>query len=180
MILKKKQRLLVLLGLLYTFSISSAVLARQPEVESLHPDWVAVNAEQKDITAKIRQFLEQSGYNYTKVSDTVWSIPYQGKSLANFEVNIITIPDSDLFLIVALVAQKQNLKVSQDLFYKLLKFNHSVDWVKVAITDDGDLIVRIDIDGRTMDLKAFKDAIAQLAAATDELHGQIKASLIPE
>jgi hypothetical protein len=178
MIFKKKRRLLFWLGLLYPFSISSVALARLPEVEPSYQ--VAVNAEQKVITAKIGQLLEQSGYSYTKVSDTVWSIPYQGKSLANFEVNVITIPDSDLFLIVALVAQKQNLKVSPDLLYKLLKFNHSVDWVKVAITDDGDLIVRIDIDGRTMDLKAFKDAIAQLAAATDELHGQIKASLIPE
>lgn len=141
---------------------------------------VAASQGQSSIAAKIRQYLEQFGGSYTKVSDTTWTVPYQGKSWKSYDVYVSTIPNSDLVLIGVPVAAKKNLKPSQDLYLKLLKYNNTVDSVKVGIDDDGDLFLRADVNGRTMDFQEFKEVLEQVAAATDELHSQIKSAIVPE
>lgn len=147
---------------------------------SLSSRLVAASQGQSSTAAKIRQYLEQFSGSYTKVSDTTWTIPYQGKSWKSYDVYVSTIPNSDLVLIGVPVAAKKNLKPSQDLYLKLLKYNNTVDSVKVGIDDDGDLFLRADVNGRTMDFQEFKEVVEQVAAATDELHSQIKSAIVPE
>ncbi|MDX2242079.1 MAG: hypothetical protein NW224_15445 [Leptolyngbyaceae cyanobacterium bins.302] len=165
--------LTTLVGLL---PLSAGAIAQHPEQ---HAKQSISAAQPKQIGAKIAQFLQQAGGSYTKVSETVWKVPYEGKSLANFDVMVITVPEADLVVSGVVVAEKKQLKLSQDLLYKLLKFNNSADRVKVGIDDDGDLFIRIETSGRTLDLEQFKADTEQLAAATDELHRQIKSSLVP-
>lgn len=127
---------------------------------------------------KVAKFLEQVGGTYTKVSEGVWQIPHNGKSLANFDVLVITVPDSDLLAIFATVVEKKNLKISQNLLYKLLRFNNAADRAKVGFDDDDDLFVRIDLDSRTVDLKEFQEALGQVAAVSDEVYAAIKGSIV--
>jgi hypothetical protein len=165
--------LLILLG-------GALAPAGQAALTPTSPQSVAAAQGQSSIAAKIRQYLEQFGGSYTKVSDTTWTVPYQGKSLKNYDVFVSTIPNSDLVLIGVPVATKKNLKPSQDLYLKLLRYNHVADSVKVGIDDEGDLFLRADLNGRTMDFQEFKEIVEQVAAATDELHGQIQSSLTPD
>lgn len=143
------------------------------------PDRIAASQGQSSITAKIRQYLEQFGGSYTKVSETAWTVPYQGKSLKNYDVFVSTVPNSDLVVIGVTMVPKKNLKLSQELYLKLLKYNNAADSVKVGLDDDGDLFLRADINGRTMDFQEFKEIVEQVAAATDELHGQIQSAIGP-
>lgn len=162
--------LLVLLG--GAWSLGGQAVAITPA-----PSAIAAAQGQSSMTAKIRQYLEQFGGSYTKVSEMAWTIPFQGKSLKNYDVFVSTIPNSDLVVIGVTMVPKKNLKPSQDLYLKLLKYNNTADSVKVGIDDDGDLFMRADVNGRTMDFQEFKEVVEQVAAATDELHGQIKPSL---
>jgi hypothetical protein len=176
--LKIKTRQLAYLAvlILLTGTLTPSVQA----IPRLEPSTaIAVAQSQSAIATKIRQYLDQYG-SYTKVSDTLWTVSYEGKSLKNYDVFVSTIPDSELIVLGVTLATKKELKPSQELYLKLLKFNNDVDSVKVMIDDEGDLLLRADVNGRTMDFQEFKQIIEQVALATDELHSQIKSSLMPE
>lgn len=174
---RKKLDLMLSLALFVSMcSTSTTVYAHQPTIGSSNV--VAVATEQKLIVAKIGQFLQQSKLSYTKVSDALWTIPYKGKSFDDFNVSLATVPETELFVMFVIVAEKKNLRISQDLLYKLLRYNLSADQVKVGVDDDGNLMVRADVNGRTMDLKEFNDTLDQVAGATDEVYEQIKGSLL--
>ena len=130
----------------------------------------------KSVTAKITQFLEKES-GYTKVSENVWTIPYEGKSLARFNVIVTTDPDSKFVVMLVVIAKKKDLRLSQDLLYTILKYNDLADQVKAGIDQDGDLFLRAEISGRLIDLQEFRSVVEQMAAASDQLHGQISSSL---
>jgi hypothetical protein len=50
-------------------------------------------AATQDPAAKMVQLLEASGYSYTKASDKVWAVPFEGKALAKFNVVVSTQQD---------------------------------------------------------------------------------------
>ncbi len=137
---------------------------------------LAAPAKQNN-TAKIGHFLEQFGGAYTKAADAVWVVPFKGKALPNFDVFVATASDSNLLIIGVTVAKKQNLKLSQALLHRLLKYNHSADYVKVGFDDDEDLFVRAELNAKTMDFESFKEVLEQVGAAADELYAQIKPNL---
>jgi hypothetical protein len=139
---------------------------------------LAVAAPAKQNTAaKVGQFLEQFGGTYTKAAEAVWVVPFEGKALSKFDVFVATSSDSNLAIIGVTVAKKKNLKLSQDLLLRLLKYNHSADYVKVGFDDDEDLFVRAELNAKTMDFASFKEVLEQVGAAADELYAQIKPNL---
>ena len=121
------------------------------------------------------QLLESSGYNFKVVNATVWSINFTGKKLPTFKVILAT--QDDLVVVFVTIAEKKNLPMTADFLYRLLRFDHSLDRVKVGIDDDGDAFVRVDLTVRILDLQEFKMNIEQVAAAADETYGGIMASL---
>jgi hypothetical protein len=128
--------------------------------------------------AKTAQFLEQFGGPYTKAAEAVWIVPFKGKALADFDVFVATSPDSNLLVMGVTVAKKQNLKLSQPLLYRLLRYNNTADYVKVGFDDDEDLFIRAELNASTTDFQSFKEILEQVGAAADELYAQIKPSLI--
>ena len=135
-------------------------------------------ATAKSVTDKIKQFLEKEN-GYRKFSENVWSVPFKGKSLTNFDVIISKDPDSDLVIMMVILAEKKDLRLSQDLLYEILKFNDIADYVKAGIgEEDGDLFLRAEIRGRLMDLQEFQSVLEQIAAASDQLHKRVSSSLV--
>ncbi len=113
---------------------------------------VPVPIAAKSVTSKITQFLEKES-GYRKLSDDIWAIPYQGKSFANFDVLITITPSTKFFIMLVVIAKKKDLLLSQDLLYKILKYNDSAGQAQTAIDDDGDLYIRGEINSRLMDLQ---------------------------
>jgi Putative bacterial sensory transduction regulator len=136
------------------------------------------SAQQANTTQKIEQFLEQFGGTYTKRTEGIWIVPFQGKSLESLEIFVAVSQETDTLLMGATLVNKKNLRVSESLLYQLLKFNHSADYVKVGFDDDEDLFLRAELNAKTIDSKSFKEILEQVGAATDELHAQIKPALI--
>jgi hypothetical protein len=159
--------------------VSSPLIHSQISWLSLHlsPPAMAVPA-QKSAAAKIARFLEQFGGPYTKASEAAWVVPFKGKTLSEFDVYIATSPDSSLLVMNVTIAKKKNLKLSQPLLYRLLKYNNAADYVKVGFDDDEDLIVRVDLNVKTADFQSFKEVLEQVSAASDEVYAQVKPSLI--
>jgi hypothetical protein len=124
--------------------------------------------------ARVGHLLEVSGYNFKQSpkSDKVWVVDFKGKSLASFKVVLAT--QDDLLVTFVTVTEKKRLPTSSEFLAKLLKFNHSLDRVKIGIDDDGDLFVRTDVTIRVLDNQEFKLNIEQVAAAADEVYNGIK------
>jgi len=158
-----KKAVLLFVVLCFISLFSEQVSAQKQKVDS------------KTINSKIAQFLEKEG-NYTKVGDGIWTVPYQGKSIKSIQVLVITGAEIELVIFVAKVANKKEIPLKPDLLYKILRF--SVDQVKVVIDNDGDLMAQAEINARLTDYKEFNEVINQVAAAADQLHGQIKSSLV--
>ncbi len=125
--------------------------------------------------------LNSTGYPYiTTKSPTVWVMHFTGTHLKDIKV-VMAIGgdvDSDLIVFVT-VAEKRQMPVNVDFRYKLLKFNHSLDQVKVGFDGDDDLSVRIDGSLRLADGIFLKRIIDQVKNASDDIYGQIQGDLQP-
>ena len=165
--------LLVLLILSFAVQLSAQ---QRPASSKKRPP--AVADATRIVTGKINQFLgKQPGYS--KVAPNIWTIPYNGKSLTNFQVIVSLAEGGELVILFVVLVKSKDMRPSQDLLYTILKFNHVADFVKAGIGDDGDLFLRADINGRLMDLRQFQSVLEQVAAAADGLHGQIISLLAP-
>lgn len=128
-------------------------------------------------TVRVNTLLGQSGYTFVQIpGKSVWTIDFTGKSLPKFKV--ILAAQDDLLVVFVTIAQKKNIPLSPDFMMKMLRFDHSLDRVKVGIDDDGDAFVRIDLSVRILDSQEFKLNIEQVAAAANEVYGGIQSSLV--
>jgi hypothetical protein len=125
-----------------------------------------------EVATKVAQLLDQSGYTYTKHSDTAWSINRQGNYLSQFKVIIAV--GSDIMVAFVIVAKKAQMNRSEDLLRTLVRQDHEYDYVKVGLDRDDDLFVRIDSNARLLDLQEFKATIEQVANTSDEIYKQVR------
>ena len=167
------KKLLVLFILLFAVQIS----AQQPSANSKKRPPAVADASQI-VNRKITRFLEKQP-GYTRAADNIWTIPYKGKSLTDFEVMVVTSEGGELVIFAVVIAKSKEMRPNHDLLYTILKYNNLADHVKAGINDEGDLFVRADISGRLMDLPQFQSILAQVAAASDGLHGEIVSLLAP-
>ncbi|HJQ69856.1 MAG TPA: YbjN domain-containing protein [Blastocatellia bacterium] len=127
---------------------------------------------QDSSASKVARLLEESSLGYSKASNNVWSVPFQGKALPNFLV--VASVQQDILVLFVVVAEKKDIRVAPELMQKMLKMNADLDRVKIGFDKDGDAFVRIDLSIRVLDVQEFKANIEQVAAAADELFTAIK------
>ncbi len=113
-------------------------------------------------TAKVIQLLQESGYLHRKTGENTWLIERQGKS------PILLATGAEFVVLGIVVAVKKNIRASGDLNFKLLKLNHSLDYVKAGFDDDDDLFVRVELRIRTVDLQAFKLMVEDVIDGADK------------
>ena len=123
-------------------------------------------------SAKVEQWLKQSGLNYTKAADNVWLVKSKGNALQDFNTLVAT--NEGVVVIGVVMANKKDFKMSQDLLFKILKLNHDYDFVKIGFDNDDDLFVRLERKVRTLDLEEFKACYSEVTVASDRLYTEIK------
>jgi hypothetical protein len=157
--------------------VIAALVSIPPAANSApKPGSQAVSAATTASSTRVTQLLSASGYNFKQVTATVWSIDFTGKALSKFKVILAT--QDDLLVVFVTVAEKKSIPLSADFMMKLLRFDHSLDRVKVGIDDDGDAFVRVDLTVRVLDGQEFKLNVEQIAAAANEVYAGIQTSLV--
>ena len=129
-------------------------------------------AQQGSTQAKLARILDRSGYSYTKAAENVWTVTFKGNSLSEFPVFITSA--EDVVVIGAVVAKKEDMRVTTEMMRLLLKLTHDLDRTKIGFDDDDDLFARVEISSRVFDDQEFKVNIEQVAAVTDRVHREIK------
>ena len=130
---------------------------------------------QESATAKVNRLLQENNYKFVVKKAGVWTVVFNGKDLKSFTVVLAS--SDDLLVTFVTVAQKKDMELTPNFIQTLLKFNDSLDRVKVGIDSDGDLFVRTDQSIRILDAKEFKDNTEQLAASANEVYAGIKSLL---
>lgn len=130
----------------------------------------------KASAAKIVQLLEDSGHNYGKAGENVWTIRYKGNHLSEFAV--VVIGHESMLILVGVVAEKKDFNATPEMMRKLLLLNDDFDRVKVGIDKDGDLFNRIDLSLRIVDTQEFKANLEQISSAVDQTYAAIKPYLV--
>jgi hypothetical protein len=129
-------------------------------------------------SAKVEQWLKQSGVKFTKHGDNVWLVKSKGNALQDFNTLIAT--NEGVVVIGVVMANKKDLKMSQDLLFKILKLAHDIDFIKLGFDNDDDLFVRSERKVRMMDFEEFKACYGEVTNAADHLYTQIKPFLNPK
>lgn len=132
---------------------------------------VAQDKPDSNDPSKLVALLEKSGHNYTKVKDGVWEINFTGDNVKDFSVRLAL--GGNMLVSMAKLADRKDLKAGPELLTKLLELNHSLDSVKLALSDDM-LYVRMDTHLRILDAAELKYVIDQMSGSTDEIYPQIK------
>lgn len=134
-----------------------------------------IDAQEKPVDKATRLFNE-SGVKFTKVSDNVWSVPFSGKNLKEFQVAVAT--GDDILVMFVTLAEAKKLRATPEMMKRLLLLNTEYDRVKIGFDKGGDLIVRTDLGIRVLDKLEFQENLDQIAAAADGLFSTVKPFLI--
>lgn len=126
--------------------------------------------------ADIVALLEKSGHSYSKVSDNVWEVDFQGKNIKQIPVRV-TLAGGVLVTLCKLVDRK-SLRLDPPLLIKLMELNNDFDYVKLALTDDM-LYVRMDTPLRLLDSDELNHALEQVSAAAEETYPHITPFVAP-
>ena len=126
-------------------------------------------------SARVEQMLKETGFKFTTHNATTWSIDFDRKTLGKFKVIMST--GSDILVSFAILAKKANINKSPKLMETIVNANHEYDYVKVGLDKDGDMFVRTDTLLRTLDAKALKDVINQVANASEEVFVKVAGSV---
>ena len=126
---------------------------------------------QETHAAKAARLLNDSKMKFTKVNDTVWTVPFEGKKLKDF--NVVVVADKTYLLMFVTVSNQKSFRSDPQLLKKLLNHNDTLDRVKIGIDDSSDVVVRIDLSIRLVDQQEFIDSLNQTAAAADIVYGSI-------
>jgi len=126
-------------------------------------------------SSRVDQMLKATGFKFTTHNPTTWSIDFERKTLGKFKVIMST--GSDILVTFAILAKNANINKSPQLMEALASANHEYDYVKVGLDKDGDMFVRTDTLLRTLDSKALKDVINQVANASEEVFIKVAGSV---
>ena len=123
------------------------------------------------VVARMAQILERSGYAYKKAKDNIWVVTFKGKSLA--EINVLVTTVENLIVMGVVIAEKDAMKVSPEMMFKLLHLAHDIDRVKIGFDDDNDLFLRSEVTTKCFELADFKAFMEQISLGADRVHAAI-------
>lgn len=158
--------LLITCGLVYCFPSSAD--ARPARVS--RPQTTAAQSQFEDL-------LRQSGYDVKKVKANSWYIERVGK--AQPKIKILIGASSTSVAIAAVVAPKRNLRLTTDAYLKLMKLSYDLNYVRICVDRNDDLIVMAQRKVAWLNLQEFKDAIEKVAAAADRTYGEMRLFITP-
>jgi hypothetical protein len=124
------------------------------------------------LEARVDSWLRQSGYEYRKVKANSWYVNIMGQELKQIRVLIGAGPSS--IAVGAVVAPKRSLRLTADSMYKLMKLSYDLNYVRVCVDPDEDLIVMSQVKERALDLQEFKDTIERVTSAADRAYAEVR------
>jgi len=134
----------------------------------------AANAQVKkpnSLNASIDGHLKSSGLDYKKPNEIAWIVNYENET-------ILVGAQDDFFLAGVVVAQKGQFRETAESLSEILKLVHEIDFVKIGLDNDGDLFVRTERKGNTMEKQEFVDYIGIVSRAAKTVRTRLQPYMV--
>ena len=122
--------------------------------------------------ARVEEFLKQSGQEYHKVKANSWYLLVNGKEMGQIRIILGAGPGS--IAMGAVVVPKKKLQLSTEALQKLMKLSYDLNYVRVCIDSDDDLIVMAQLKDAWLNASEFRTTINLVAAAADRTYTVMK------
>ena len=131
----------------------------------------------REVTRRVTSILEQSGYKYSKHSESTWSMSFRGEKRAEVVVLVFAAPPD--LVVEGVIAEHGEMENSAGAGHELLKHADSVPDISFLIDQDEDYIARARLVLKRADVIAFKAAVQSVALATDDAYSVLQQYLQP-
>jgi hypothetical protein len=155
--MRSRSAFLILVVLLLT----SAANAQQP-----------APAQPGTFEARVEEFLRQSGTEYRKVKANSWYLLVKGKEMG--EIRIILGAGPSQIAMGAVVVPKQKLQLSTEKLQKVMKLSYDLNYVRICIDSDDDLIVLAQLKDPWLNAAEFRTTIELVASAADRAYAVMR------
>lgn len=122
--------------------------------------------------AQVEEFLKQSGYEYRKVQANSWYLLVSGKEMG--QIRIILGAGPRQIAIGAVVAPKNKLQLPIEAFQKLMKLSYELNYVRICLDVDDDLIVMTQMKQPWLNAEEFRTTVSTVVSAADRTYAVIR------
>lgn len=129
-------------------------------------------AQAETFEARVEEFLRQSGHEYHKVKANSWYLLVKGKEMGQFRIILGAGPSQ--IAMGAVVVPKQKLKLSIEALQKLMKLSYDLNYVRVCIDSDDDLIVMAQLKDPWLNASEFRTTIGLVTTAADRAYAVMR------
>ena len=122
--------------------------------------------------AKIEGFMRQAGYDFSRVKANSWYIILPGKEMP--QIRIILGAGPGTIAIGAVAVPKRDLRLSSDALVKLMKLSYDLNYVRVCLDPDEDLLVMAQRKDPWLTLEEFKNTVSRVSSAADRAYAEMR------
>ena len=140
---------------------ASAAYAQQP-----------APAQAGTFEARIEEFLRQSGQEYRKVQANSWYLLVKGKEMG--EIRIILGAGPSQIAMGAVVVPKPKMQLSTEALQKLMKLSYDLNYVRICIDSDDDLIVMAQLKDPWLNVDEFRTTINLVSSPADRAYAVMR------
>ncbi len=121
---------------------------------------------------KVEEYIRKSGFEFKKVKANSWYLLTPGKEMSQMRVILGAGPGS--IAMGAVVLPKRDLKPTTEALQQLLKLSYELNYVRVCIDPDDDLIIMAQLKGPWLDDVEFKNTVNLVIAAADRAYAVMR------
>lgn len=123
--------------------------------------------------ARVESFLSQSGYEYHKVKTNSWYMLLPGGTNLK-QIRILVGAGPNSIALGAVVVSNRSLRITAESMQKMMKLSYDLNYARVCIDTDGDLIIMSQLRDRWLDAEEFKRSVNLVSAAADRAYGEMR------
>jgi hypothetical protein len=157
-----------LAAIISVFLLFTTTQAQQPQAPAA--------AQPGTFEAEVEEFLKQSGHEYRKVQANSWYLLVNGKEMG--QIRIILGAGPRQIAMGAVVAPKNKLQLPTEAFQKLMKLSYELNYVRICLDVDDDLIVMSQMKKPWLNAEEFRATVSAVASAADRAYAVIRPHLI--
>ncbi len=170
--MRSRSAFLILLVLFFTPPAEAKTKNRKPVTSQSTTRPQPAAAQPGTFEARVEEFLRQSGYEFHKVKANSWYLLVNGKEMGQIRIILGAGPGS--IAMGAVVVPKRNLRLSTDALQKLMKLSYDLNYVRVCIDSDDDLIVISQMKDPWLNASEFRAAVGLVSDAADRAYAVMR------
>jgi len=136
------------------------------------PQSAAPAAQPGTFEYRVEDFIRQSGHGFRKVKNNSWFLLTPGKEMDQIRVILGAGPNS--IAMGAVVLPKDKMKLTAEGLEKLMKLSYDLNYVRLCLDSDDDLIVMAQLKDPWLNAAEFKNTVALVTEAADRAYAVMR------